>query len=61
MFATITSLPLKLLFIGFWTWVLENELLAFYMQRARKDIDEVLKQWADFCAPETTAKAAGQT
>lgn len=58
-FATITSLPLKLLFIGFWAWVLENGLLAFYMQRARKDFDEVPKQWTDFRAPET-AKAAGQ-
>ena len=27
-FATVTSLPLKLVLIGYWYWVLENGLLA---------------------------------
>jgi hypothetical protein len=47
-FTTVTSLPLKLLFIGYWYWVLQNGLLAFYMKKTRQDIDLVPGEWADF-------------
>jgi hypothetical protein len=47
-FATVTSLPLKLLFIGFWYWVLQNGLLAFYMKKTREDIDVVPGEWSVF-------------
>jgi hypothetical protein len=47
-FSTITSLPLKLLFIGFWIWVMEIGLLAFYLKKARQDIDQVDGQWNEF-------------
>jgi len=47
-FATVTSLPLKMLFIGFWYWVLQNGLLAFYMKKTRQDIDVVPGEWSVF-------------
>ena len=47
-FATVTSLPLKLLFIGFWYWIFQNGQLAFYVQRARWDIDTIDDQWRKF-------------
>jgi len=49
--ATISSLPLKLIFIGYWIWVLKNGLLAFYMRRTREDIDEVRGEWGRFSGP----------
>jgi len=47
-FATVTSLPLKLLFIGLWCWLLQNGLLAFYMKKTRQDIDDVRHEWEEF-------------
>ena len=46
--ATVTSLPLKFLFIGFWAWTFENGLLAFFMRRKRNDLDEVGRAWSAF-------------
>jgi hypothetical protein len=46
--ATVTSLPLKFLFIGFWAWTFENGLLAFFMRRKRNDLDEVGRSWSGF-------------
>jgi hypothetical protein len=48
--ATVTSLPLKFLLIGFWAWTFENGLLAFFMRRRRSDLDEVGRSWLGFSA-----------
>jgi hypothetical protein len=59
-FATVTSLPLKLLFIGYWYWILQNGLLAFYMKKTRDDIDAVPREWHVFSGAEhKIATAAG--
>src|SRR5262249_38133573 len=47
-FATLTSLPLKLLFIGFWIWVLENGMLGFYLRKTRKNLEYAPRQWVKF-------------
>lgn len=49
-FATITSLPLKLLLIGFCYWAVQDGRLAFYMEKTRALIKDVPKQWEDFRA-----------
>jgi hypothetical protein len=50
-FTTVTSLPLKLLLIGYWYWVLQNGLLAFFLKKTRDDIDFVPSQWEAFSNP----------
>ena len=58
---TVTSLPLKLVLIGYWYWVLENGLLAFYMKKTRDDIDFVPSQWDDFSNQTESAPALSQS
>jgi hypothetical protein len=47
-FATITSLPLKLLFVGFCYWALQSGRLAFYMEKTRNLIKNVPREWEEF-------------
>jgi len=47
-FATITSLPLKLLLIAFCYWAVQDGRLAFYMERTRALIRDVPDQWKHF-------------
>jgi hypothetical protein len=47
-FATLSSLPLKLLFIGLWAWAFDNGLLAFYMRSTRTDLDQATESWKEF-------------
>lgn len=46
--ATVLSLPLKLVFIGFWTWVFGNGMLVFYMRNERQTIETVDAKWNSF-------------
>lgn len=47
-FATILSLPLKLVFIEFCFWVVSTGRLVFYMKNTRDLMQDVPKQWKDF-------------
>jgi hypothetical protein len=47
-FATITSLPLKLLLIGFCFWALKEGRLAFYLEKTRTLIRNVPSEWDEF-------------
>lgn len=47
-FASILSLPLKLLFIGLCYWLLREGRLEFYMQKTRKAIQTADADWAQF-------------
>jgi hypothetical protein len=47
-FATITSLPLKLLLIGFCYWALKEGRLAFHMEKTRSMIKNVPAEWDQF-------------
>lgn len=47
-FATITSLPLKLLLIGFCFWAIKEGRLAFYMEKTRSLIRNVPAEWDEF-------------
>ena len=49
LFSTLTSLPLKFLFIGLCYWHLQTGRLAFYMERTRMLIKkDVPEQWQEF-------------
>jgi hypothetical protein len=50
-FSTLTSLPLKLIFIGFWCWVYEIGLLAFYMRKTREGIEGGPGEWEHYSQP----------
>jgi hypothetical protein len=47
-FASILSLPLKLLFIGLCYWLLREGRLEFYMQITRKAIQTADNEWHEF-------------
>lgn len=47
-FATITSLPMKLLLVGFCFWALQEGRLAFYMEKTRALIRNVPDEWNEF-------------
>lgn len=47
-FATITSLPLKLLFVGFCYWAMQTGRMAFYMEKTRGLLKDVPSQWDDY-------------
>lgn len=47
-FASILSLPLKLLFISLCYWLLREGRLEFYMQKTRKTIQTADADWAEF-------------
>ena len=49
-FATITSLPLKILFIVFCYWALKEGRLIFYMEKTRKLIETAPEEWKQFCS-----------
>jgi hypothetical protein len=57
-FAEITSLPLKLLLIGFCYWALEEGRLAFYMEKTRKVIEDVPREWEKFSLLTATSRLA---
>src|SRR5579872_417566 len=44
-FATVLSLPLKVLFILFCSWMLQSHRLEFYMMRTRETILGIDKDW----------------
>jgi hypothetical protein len=48
LFSTLTSLPLKFLFIGLCYWHLQSGRLAFYMEKTRLLIEDVPDQWKEF-------------
>lgn len=47
-FASILSLPLKLLFIGLCYWLLQEGRLEFYMKKTRYAIENTDKEWRKF-------------
>jgi hypothetical protein len=49
-FATITSLPLKILFIGLCYWALKEGRLIFYMEKTRRLIRNAPAEWNEFCS-----------
>jgi hypothetical protein len=54
LFATLTSLPLKLLFISLCYWHLQTGRLAFYMEKARVlIIKDAPEQWEEFSSRRT--------
>lgn len=47
-FASILSLPLKLLFVGLCYWLLQEGRLEFYMKKTRYAIENTDKEWRTF-------------
>jgi hypothetical protein len=50
-FATVLSLPLKVLFILFCLWMLQEHRLEFYMLKTRQAIEGADVQWQEFLKP----------
>jgi hypothetical protein len=48
LFSTVTSLPLKFLFIGLCYWHIRSGRLPFYMEKTRTLLKTVGPQWDDF-------------